>query len=158
MRAHYESQQARRAAAARAPTPAPATSWREIASLSALRTRLGLRHAVRPDALAHLDAALARARSVAAAWGGTVAVVYLPAETRYATVLGRADADGYAAKVRAVIARNGLKLIDVAAHFDREKEPRKLYRGHFTVEGYARTAAIILDELARAKLLPSPAR
>lgn len=156
MRRHYEAQLARRAAMTRQTAQAsPAGArWREIAGLTALRTRLGLRHAVRADALAHFDIVLARAKATAAGWGGRVAVVYLPAETRYAGLLGKADAAGYAARVRAVIARNGLALIDLGAHFDREKDPRGLYRGHFTVEGYAKVAAIILDELTRARLLP----
>lgn len=158
MREHLDAQLGRQAELTRRALPQPAgANWRGIVTLNALRTRLGLRHAVRADALAQFDIVLARAKAVAASWGGRIALVYLPAETRYASAFGKADARGYAAKVRAVIARNGLPLIDVAAHFDALKEPRGLYRGHFTVEGYAKTGTLILDELVRAKLLP-PAR
>ncbi|MGH6749134.1 MAG: hypothetical protein ACRECI_07440 [Methyloceanibacter sp.] len=67
--------------------------------------------------------------------------------------LGWADAADYAAQVRDVVSRNGLPIIDVAERLDREPNPRALYQGHFSVQGYALVAGIILEELAGQGLL-----
>ena len=131
-------------------------SWRSIVTLSTLRTRLGLRHAVQKLPLAKLEQVLARAKAETAAWQGKLVFVYLPAKSRYVSVLGVADAAAYAEKVRDVVARNGIPIIDVASQLDRKKNPRALYEVHFSEEGYAVTAGIILDGLARLDLLPRP--
>ena len=128
--------------------------WRNIATLSTLRVRLGLRHAISPDTLDDLDKVLARAKTEVATWGGKLVFVDLPAKSRYVSVLGQADAAAYAEQVRDVVLRNGLPIIDVASRLDREQNPRALYEGHFSVEGYALVAGFILDELARQNLLP----
>lgn len=154
MRAHYEAQlKAKAARAGESAASAGGARWREIVALTSLRTRLGLRHSVRPEALAHFDKILARAKAIAAQWNGTIVVVQIPAETRYTGALALADANGYARRVRAVVEKHGIAFLDVATHLEREPNPRRLYQGHFTVEGYARTARIILDDLTARALL-----
>ena len=136
-----------------APTAARGIDVFETVTLSTLRTRLGLRHAYGPTALDAFDKTLMRAVVTVKGWGGRLVFVYLPAETRFASSIARADARGYAAKVQEVAAKYGVPIIDVAASLESESNPRSLFRGHFTVEGYAKTAEIILKDLVARRLL-----
>ena len=155
LRAYLAGQRTHNAAApgSQSPVPAFGPTWRETATLATVRDRLGLRHAIRPEALGHLDRVLARAKQVVAGWGGRLVFVSLPAETRYAGLLGHADAEGYASRVRSIVQAHGIPLIDVGARIDRESDPRRLYRGHFNAEGYALAARTILDDIGRLGLL-----
>lgn len=138
---------------ARAPVAAAQPSWpslREILSLSRLRTALGLSYGFRPAELALFRHVMATAQATTAAWGGNLVFVYLPGEVRFATALGRLDADGYRGAVVSTVAGLGIPVVDLAEVFARQAAPRSLFSGHYTVEGYALVAAEIAARIETA--------
>lgn len=122
---------------------------RETVTLVNLRRALGLTHRYPPAALDRFSSVLTAAQRVAASWGGTIVFVYLPNETRYAGKFGEADAEAYAGPVRKLVAGMGIPVIDIAEAFGRQPQPRSLFRGHFTEEGYRLAADTIEHALAR---------
>ena len=116
-----------------------------------LRRALGLSHRYPPVALDDFRHVLTRAKDLASGWGGRIVFVYLPDEPRYAGALGPWDAEAYAGPVRDMAAGLGFPVIDLAPVFARQANPRALFRGHYTEEGYALVGDTIADELARLR-------
>jgi hypothetical protein len=118
----------------------------KIFRLRALRRALGLTHKYPNGAIEYFDRVLTRAQAVVAAWGGRMVFVYLPDEQRFATALGWQDAEAYAVPVRRVVAKLQIPLIDISDTFVQQPNPRSLFRGHYTEEGYR----LVGDAVVRA--------
>ncbi len=126
----------------------PSLRWQDIALFRNLRTRLGLTYGFRPQALADMAHIISESKALTEGWGGTLLFLYLPGEVRYRTPLGRLDANGYKHAVLQTLDRLGVKTIDVASDFDGRPSPAAMYAGHYTEEGYALVADIVLSTLS----------
>ncbi|HWP58345.1 MAG TPA: hypothetical protein VNL14_10685 [Candidatus Acidoferrales bacterium] len=129
-----------------------------IAKLSALRQKSGLVLGTQsieiPSAaegdIAFFQSVLADAKISAAAWGGTVYFVYLPAWHRYgsaqsAPVTGIRHRQSVVASVESL----GIPLIDIVAAFDAHPDPLSLFSfrrfGHYNEEGHGLVADAVLN-------------
>jgi hypothetical protein len=128
-----------------------------------LRTATGLyRQPSLPSArdetaeLEMLESILRRAKADVAGWGGTLHVVYLPERRRFnkatRAVTGEDhDPERVKKSVTEITSRLGISLIDVAAAFAAQRDPRELWnarRYHYNARGYAIVADAIIRDLA----------
>jgi hypothetical protein len=128
-----------------------------------LRTATGLyRQPSLPSArdesaeLAMLESILLRAKDDVAAWGGTLHIVYLPERRRFNASTRAVTGENHDPKaveksVKEITARLGIPLIDAAAAFAAQPDPRELWnarRYHYNARGYAIVADAILRDLA----------
>lgn len=139
----------RHAPASRQATATPTIRWLDVALFRNIRTRLGMTYGFRPHALDSLVQLVARGKEITESWGGTLLFLYLPGEVRYRTPLGRADANGYRDMVLEAVEKLGVTAVDGAAAFDAAETPENLYAGHYTKEGYALVADILLSALSK---------
>jgi hypothetical protein len=104
--------------------------------------------------LSDLEITLARAKEVAATWGGTLIFAYLPASERYRfpALPAVAELAKDQAEVVQIAASLGLPVIDLHAALSAAPDPAQLYPAatwpvHLNVEGYRVIAAAIAREL-----------
>jgi hypothetical protein len=103
---------------------------------------------------------LRRGRQIADAWGGRIAIVYVPDSARYSGAFGytperRRECDRTRASVLDVARKVGIPVIDISQRFpDLPSSPRAEYEtyfypyfAHFKPEGYRIMDRTILDEL-----------
>lgn len=124
-----------------APEAPAAVSLRQVFSqavtLFSIRSRLGLSQDFSDHALVLADQAIARMQAVVGGWGGRLIVLHIPSETRWLNLFAESDVQAYTERVRAVVEKHGAEWVSaapvLAAH---SADPRELYAGHFTPEGY----------------------
>ena len=93
-------------------------------------------------------ATLRAARDMVEKNGGRLFFVYLPGLRRYANVTGRLFQDLTRDRVLHVVRHDlGIPVIDIAAVFDGQADPRALFYRHYTDEGNALVGKAILDTL-----------
>lgn len=124
-------------------------SWSDVATLTHLRTSLGLGLRTSVEALDLFERTVHRVREEAEALNASVVFVYIPAEQRYVHAIARLDADAYKAQVLERVAAAGFDIVDGDQLFGAEKTPRSLYRGHLTEAGYRRLGDAVADQVAR---------
>jgi hypothetical protein len=103
-----------------------------------------------------LEQILLRAKNDVAAWGGTLHIVYLPERRRFnqstrAVTGENHDPQKVEKSVKEIASRLGIPLIDVAAAFAAQRDPRELWnarRYHYNARGYSIVADAILRDLA----------
>lgn len=120
---------------------------RNFLALHQTWTQLGLGYPKVPPDLGEYDRVLARTRAIAAGWGGSVMLVYIPQTSRFVGALpDQFVFDQVRDKVRAATARNGIPVIDLTPLFLRQPDPIGLYAadGHLSLRG-AEFAARALD-------------
>lgn len=139
----------------------PRLRLRQVATLAALRSRLGLAFAD-PSGLAPTEeeyalfaSILDEARRTAAGWGGRLVVAYLPGWPEPPRQLGEAEYARQKAaagrRARAIVTGLGIPLVDVEARFAADPDPLALYACpgcHYSPRGYELAARAILDALA----------
>jgi hypothetical protein len=103
-----------------------------------------------------LESILLRAKGDVAGWGGTLHIVYLPERRRFNASTRAVTGENHDPKaveksVKEITARLGIPLIDAAAAFAAQPDPRELWnarRYHYNARGYAIVADAILRDLA----------
>ena len=104
-----------------------------------------------------LESVLSLARTDAESWGGELRLVYLPERRRFnrntAPVVGEShDPVVVQQRIRRIVYRLGIPMIDVASVFAAEKDPASLWnarRYHYNAAGYALVAKAIIDDLRK---------
>lgn len=124
--------------------------WWTLPMLTHLRSALGLTYGYRSGILSAYVEILDRVAKTASDHGTRTLLVYLPALGRYESWLSAADAQGFGAEVIRVARRAGFEIIDMSAVFrEAVADPRSLYEGHLTPEGYALVADAVEDMVDR---------
>jgi hypothetical protein len=109
----------------------------DLATLYHLRSRLGLSQDFSPEALALAERTVARMVDIVASWGGRLVVLHIPSETRWLNPIAEMDAVEYTEKFKTAVERTGAAWVGIAPTFKAHAaDPRSLYDGHFTADGY----------------------
>ena len=124
---------------------------RNFLALHQTWTQLGLGYPTAAHDIPEYDRILRRSREIAASWGGRVAIVYIPQNSRYIGVLPHAFVyDELRTMVRDTAGRNGIPFIDLTPAYSAQKEPLAVYgENHLTPQGTALSAEVITRALRK---------
>jgi hypothetical protein len=137
------------------------TAWHLLTHGQNLRNFFALHHAANALGLLYARApkdhpeyveVLRRAKEMTGAWGGRLAVLYLPRPERFIGLLPRAFSfDPLRTIVLAAAREAGVEVVDLVPRFAEDEAPTRFYaaNGHFSEEGAKQTARILADYLAR---------
>lgn len=118
-------------------------NWRNLLTLTTLRTRLGLTVHFDPSLVPEFDRVIGLANETVEGWGGRLIFAYLPSETRFLNRIANWHADGYRRIVQDVVEGHGIAFIDLAEAFGDVTRPRELFHGHLSPAG----ARLVADRL-----------
>jgi hypothetical protein len=128
--------------------PPAQINWRSALQFEYLRTSLGMVYGYKNAQLAEFSRVLARANDVVKSWNGRLVFAYIPGEARYGSLVARWDADAYKRDVLTSASALGLPVVDFDAEFRKlGRDPRQLFAGHFTPEGYRLAGDILAKKL-----------
>ena len=129
-------------------TESTSISLKSVLNLSGLRGALGMNIEFSPENLELFQRILRNARNTVSLWNGRLVLVYLPNQVRFTSVFARLDAAGYEAAVLETARNEGIEVINLVPVFQATEKPEKLFRGHYTEEGYRLVANTVLSALA----------
>lgn len=105
-------------------------------TLQSLRTALGLRNEWSVENETRFINILKLANEEIEGWGGKLAFVVIPSNTRYLTALGNLDASEFEDRLTQQIRRLGIDTFELSAILEKEPAPESLYDGHFNDKGH----------------------
>ncbi|HBK90708.1 MAG TPA: hypothetical protein DDZ68_03445 [Parvularcula sp.] len=122
--------------------------WRNFLALSQTFAALGLHYPSAPKPQPEFAVIVARAREIAAGWGGEVLFVFLPRAERFRGGLNNDFVfDQSRTPFFRAVKAAGLPAIDLTREFETDADPLSFYAedGHFSPKGAAYVADLIID-------------
>ena len=122
-------------------------SLRSTLTPTQLRTALGFSLRTSKTALSLFEEVLRGVGFRAEHMGSRVLFVYIPAETLYINLLPTLDANAFKSEVLERVIAAGFETLDGDIVIGSSPKPRRLYRGHFTSEGYRLFGSAVADKI-----------
>lgn len=125
---------------------------RNLFALQKTALNLGIAYPKAPPPIPEFADVLARAKDIAAGWGGRVILLYIPLQDRYLGLINRDFVyDQLRSKVLSAAERNRITVVDLAPVFGSQQRPERLYASdaHFSEQGAGLAASIVAQYLRR---------
>lgn len=119
-----------------------------VITLTQLRTALGLSLRIDNKALELFEKVIRQIRAQGEVLGSQVLFIYIPAEVRYLNIISNLDANSFKSEVLDRAKAAGFSVLDGDKIIGKVAEPRQLYQGHFTKEGYKLLGQAVVNRIA----------